>query len=537
MDVRQVRLAAIVVLSGAACAAGGGLVARYDFANDASDPVGGFHAKVIGGAAVADDPGGNGKGPGTVLHLPTDDAFARCEAPQLSLKGSFAITLWLKAHYWWRTPGPHAPRPSDIGDDYDGIVAGPGFALSRAYSDLRFEAGGLTVSVPHRKLGRWHHIAAVCQAQPPDAAKGRQADDELEPGIRPADDKAGQIRTWEEKRTLHLYVDGELAASITKQVALNDLPRKQDPKPVPLAIGGMEGFLDDVRLYDTALPMEAIATVAERRFAREEHPIHGFDAVDPGTALVWKPGAGAVSHDVYFGADPAELRAATRQSRCFKGNQTATTYKPQGLEPGGRAYCWRVDEVEADGTVSKGGVMEFTTGTLAFPGAQGCGAFARGGRGGKVLFVTNLDDYDPKAEKPIPGSLRAACAEKGPRIVVFRISGTIALKADLVITEPYLTIAGQTAPGDGICVKMRHSQISSHDVIVRHIRFRPGDEFGAEGFAKIKGTFECDALRLLWAQRVIVDHCSFSWALDETMDIWDSSDVTVQWSILAESLA
>ena len=93
----------------------------------------------------------------------------------------------------------------------------------------------------------------------------------------------------------------------------------------------------------------------------------------------------------------------------------------------------------------------------AFPGAEGFGAYARGGRGGKVLFVTTLRDYEPGKEEKIPGSLRAACSAKGPRTVIFRVSGTIPLKAPLTIREPYLTLAGQTAPGDGICIKNHRS--------------------------------------------------------------------------------
>ena len=258
MRIGNMWFAGVVMLSATAAATAGGLVARYDFARDGSDSAGQFHARLFGGAAVVEDPGGNGKGPGTVLHLPSDDAFARCEGPQLPLKGDLTITLWLKAPYWWRTPGLHAPRPSDIGDDYDGILAGPGFSLSRACADLRFEAGGLTVSVPHRKLSRWHHIAAVYQAQAPDAAQHKPEEDELDGKAGPAADKAGPVRAWTEKRTLQLYVDGEPAASTTKEVALDDLPRKQAPKPVPLTIGGMEGFLDDVRIHDAALSKEAI---------------------------------------------------------------------------------------------------------------------------------------------------------------------------------------------------------------------------------------------------------------------------------------
>ncbi len=90
--------------------------------------------------------------------------------------------------------------------------------------------------------------------------------------------------------------------------------------------------------------------------------------------------------------------------------------------------------------------------TPAFPDAEGFGALAKGGRGGNVLLVTNLDDYRGGRHKPVPGSLRVACESQGPRTVVFRVSGTIALETTLEISEPYLTIAGQSAPGDGICL-------------------------------------------------------------------------------------
>ena len=91
--------------------------------------------------------------------------------------------------------------------------------------------------------------------------------------------------------------------------------------------------------------------------------------------------------------------------------------------------------------------------TLAFPGAEGFGANSAGGRGGQALLVTNLEDYRSGSKDAIPGSLRAACEAKGPRIIVFRISGTIALQSTLTIREPFLTIAGQSAPGDGICLR------------------------------------------------------------------------------------
>lgn len=128
----------------------------------------------------------------------------------------------------------------------------------------------------------------------------------------------------------------------------------------------------------------------------------------------------------------------------------------------------------------------------AFPGAEGFGANTPGGRGGKVIFVTNLDDSGP-------GSLRAACDANGPRIVIFRVSGTIVLKNPIVVRNPFLTIAGQSAPGDGICVRDATFGVSTHDVVVRYMRFRLGDET----------TREADSLDLLnGANNCVIDHCS-----------------------------
>ena len=145
-----------------------------------------------------------------------------------------------------------------------------------------------------------------------------------------------------------------------------------------------------------------------------------------------------------------------------------------------------------------------------------------------MLLVTNLEDYLPRKEEPIPGSLRWACEAKGPRTVIFRVGGTIELRSALRITEPFLTIAGQTAPGDGICLKDFPLFLQdTHDVVVRHLRVRPGDASGKA----------VDAVTLLNCRDVIIDHCSASWSVDETLSItYDSGDVTVQWCFITESL-
>lgn len=160
----------------------------------------------------------------------------------------------------------------------------------------------------------------------------------------------------------------------------------------------------------------------------------------------------------------------------------------------------------------------------AFPGAAGFGAFARGGRGGDAYLVTNLKDAGP-------GSLRNGLdSASGPRTIVFEVSGTIELDSALVINRPFLTIAGQTAPGDGITLKGWGLLIrDAHDVIVRHIRLRPGDSACDKGF-------HGDCLEIRNATDVMIDHVSMSWSIDETVSIRDSDRVTVQWSFITESL-
>ena len=157
---------------------------------------------------------------------------------------------------------------------------------------------------------------------------------------------------------------------------------------------------------------------------------------------------------------------------------------------------------------------------LAFPGAEGWGRFATGGRGGDVYAVTNLNDDGA-------GSLRDAL-RAGHRTVVFRVSGTIDLKSVLVVSQPNITIAGQSAPGDGICLRNFSLLIrGTHDIIVRYLRIRVGDEAGKP----------LDGLEVRDSQNVIVDHCSVSWSSDEAINTWHGTkNLTVQWCLISEPL-
>ena len=146
--------------------------------------------------------------------------------------------------------------------------------------------------------------------------------------------------------------------------------------------------------------------------------------------------------------------------------------------------------------------------------------FAKGGRGGEVFYVSSLED------KTVPGTLRYAITQPGAKIIVFNVSGTIYLSRELEITEGALTIAGQTAPGDGICIAGYPMKVKADDVIIRFLRFRMGDINQVEG----------DALTINDCKNVIVDHCSFSWSTDECVSCYGNTDFTLQYCFITESL-
>lgn len=158
---------------------------------------------------------------------------------------------------------------------------------------------------------------------------------------------------------------------------------------------------------------------------------------------------------------------------------------------------------------------------IAFPGAEGYGKYTTGGRGGRVLVVTNLNDSGK-------GSFREAVEQQGPRIVVFAVDGTIELKSPLRIINDSITIAGQSAPGDGICLKDYPLVVNASNVIVRYIRVRVGDRYQLDNDGLGGGRYG--------QKNVVLDHLSVSWSIDECLSIYKTENLTVQWCLVAHSL-
>ncbi|MEL0456524.1 T9SS type A sorting domain-containing protein [Flavobacteriaceae bacterium SZ-1-7] len=273
--------------------------------------------------------------------------------------------------------------------------------------------------------------------------------------------------------------------------------------------------------YNVMLNGFELNTPDPAKLAKDPIPAHDNEHVElssGGVLLEWTPAdAGPSSHNVYFGADFDMVNNATTSSDEYQGNTVAPSYQINNLYTGD-TYFWRIDEVFLGGDVQKGSIWRFRPAHLAFPGAEGYGRFARGGRGGKVVAVTNLNDSGP-------GSLREAVTNDiGPRTIVFNISGRIDLNSRLVLNQPYVTVAGQTAPGKGITIARAPFGVTGDDCIVQNVRVRLG---GGQTY---------DGMGMTGGDHSIIDHCSISWTIDEAFSSRGAHNITLQRTLISEAL-
>lgn len=171
--------------------------------------------------------------------------------------------------------------------------------------------------------------------------------------------------------------------------------------------------------------------------------------------------------------------------------------------------------------------------TPSFPGAEGDGMFTTGGRGGSVLYVTKLSDDGTV------GTLRWAVNLTGARIIMFKVAGIIPLTSELRIKNGNLTIAGQSAPGDGICLKNYPVVLQGSNIIIRFIRFRMGDEAAEADRLAGNTSYSWDGADAIWGRNmnnIIIDHCSMSWNIDECSSFYDNKNFSMQWCVIGESL-
>ena len=243
------------------------------------------------------------------------------------------------------------------------------------------------------------------------------------------------------------------------------------------------------------------------------------DADGGSITLSWTPGSSAVKHHVMLGINADEMQeVATVTEASYTASKVSTH----------NVYYWRIDEEDAAGVRYEGETWSFRPRRIAFPGAEGYGRYAIGGRGGTVYHVTSLDD---DVENPQPGTFRYGITKvKGPRTIVFDVSGYITLKGRLTCSDKYVTIAGQTAPGQGVCLRGAPFGMQS-DGITRFMRIHRG--YAATTEEQDKGL---DGFGMAGNDHAIMDHCSIAWTTDEGFSSRGAKSITLQRTMISEAL-
>lgn len=290
----------------------------------------------------------------------------------------------------------------------------------------------------------------------------------------------------------------EFTATAGKPVVVQYVTRLQEGVTYPFSAPVLNAIIFD----------EGNQSVAASEPVPANADLHA-DADDGTCQLSWKAAEGAVRHHVWFGTDPANLTEIAVV--------TDTKYVVSDLYSM-NTYYWRIDEEVAGGQINPGATWNFRPRHLAFPGAEGYGRFATGGRGGIVYHVTNLSNDNT------PGSLLYGLVSlEGPRTIVFDVSGLIEMDFQSQFAKPFVTIAAQTAPGKGICLKYSNLNIGSES-ICRFLRARRG--YGDTG----------NAMGVTGANHTIIDHTTCSWGTDETFSSRGAKNITFQYSMIAEAL-
>ena len=282
-----------------------------------------------------------------------------------------------------------------------------------------------------------------------------------------------------------------------------------------------EGKTKDLNVNINAFELNSVDASKQ---AREPVPTDADMHADADSGflnLQWKAAiSGNIrSHALYFGDDSVAVASATDTTAVIYIGEfpLAQTEYQVGSLYSMNTYYWRVDETDSTGVTTEGKVWSFRPRQLAFRGAEGYGRFATGGRGGKVVEVTNLNDDGP-------GSFREAVTRDiGPRTIVFSVSGIIVMNSRLVLKDRFITIAGQTAPGKGICIRQAPLGVGSES-ITRFMRVRLG---AGETY---------DGMGMAGNNHSIIDHCSISWTIDEAFSSRGGENLTLQRTLISEAL-